>query len=473
MYYSSYLTRIKKITSSVLLAFVISTGFVFAQEEPPLLFETVEQPVGTVSCFDYYTFNSVGIQISNEVESALPGVEQTFSVEMTNQNPYPLVDGKLYVKVFREREDNVDTQINGDHVVDSFVVFEDVTLPAEGVVNAAFNWTPSQYLPAGNYYMATYFITSDRFNLSGLSFTDDIIGGRGDFKVVTDNQGLYFDKDSVTINGDPHQFIAAVPQFPKYERLVVTAPVKNDTLEAMNVGVTWNIYYWDAQREEQLVETVEGAAFVPASGVTDVSYELKDYQHAVYLIEPVITYRNETVSKLNVRVARTGIDFPRINFPAVTSFPLKGGEESTLFSCLHNGGSNALVTDTVMTLELKDEVGNVIHTYTYEGGTTGDMMAIAESFTPEMDYNAVSLTATLSHQGGLVDTVTVAYDCEEIDPNSCVESSEESSIFGDMFHLLTTVLGAVAGVLVVTALVVGFAMLRRRKTLDPNEEFEN
>lgn len=460
----------KKITSTFIVALVLSTGLAFAQEEPSLFPITVEPPEGTVDCFDYYTFNSVDTQISNEVESALPGVEQSFSVEMTNQNPYPLVDGKLYVKVFRERDDNIDTQINGDHIIDSFVALEDVTLPAMGVVNAAFTWTPSQYLPAGNYYFATYFITSDRFNLSGLSFTDDIIGGSGDFMMVTDNKGLYFDKDAVTINGESHQFIAAVPQFPKYERLTVTAPIKNDTTEVMNVGVTWNIYYWDAQREEQLVETVEGAASVPAGGVTEVSYELKDYEHSVYLIEPIITYRNETVSKLNVRVARTGVDFPRINFPAVTSFPLKSGEENTLFSCLHNGGSNAMVLDTAITLELKDEAGSVIHTYTYEGGTTGDMMAVAESFTPEMDYNVVSLTATLSHQGEVVDTVTVTYDCEAIDPDSCVKADEEATATGDVSRLITIILGLLAIILVFIAAAVGFAKFKRRKPLNLSEE---
>lgn len=424
----------KKILTILAFVALTSPSLMLAQEgvvpdpqeelDGPGAFTTfVEPPEGTVSCFDYYEFNSVEIQISNDVESALPGVEQVFSVEMINQNPYPLVDGKLFVKIFRERDDNVDTQINGDNVIDSFVAVPEITLPVNGVATAQFAWTPSQYLPAGEYYVAGYFITADRFNMAGLSFTDDIIGGRGGFTMVSEEPAFYFNKDAVMIDENEHQFIAAAPMIASSTPVTVVVPIQNDSDESRTGMVTWNVFYWDAQREEQLVDTVEEAVTVPAGGSVDISYILTNNQHSVYLVEPTLSYNGEVVSQVGVRMVREGVDAPRINFPALTSFPLPSGEETTLFSCLHNGGTNALVPNTKLDLTLTDSAGNVVHSYSYEGDTTGDMMAVAESFAPELSYNVLNLTAALSHDGKVVDEVTVTYDCNEIDPESCLDIS--------------------------------------------------
>lgn len=474
--------------SALLLLFALATVPVFAQEEPALessdelvlpedidpallgpgaIAASVAAPEGTVSCFDYYEFNSVDIQISNEVDTVLPGLEQVFSVDLTNLNAYPLVDGKLFVKIYRQRTDDVDTQINGDNVVDSFVALENINLPGNGATSATFAWTPSAYLPAGEYYAAGYFITSDRFNLAGLSFTDDIIGGKGGFTVVGDESAFYFDKDNVTINGEEHQFIAAAPVIDTSAPVTVLVPIQNDTDEERIGMITWNVYYWDAQRQEQLVDTVEEAAIVPAGGSATISYDLTDTQHSVYLIEPELSFNGQVVSELGVRLVREGVDAPRINFPAVTSFPLVSGQETTLFSCLHNGGTNPAVSDTSLSLALSDMDGNVIRRTEYNGITTGDMMAIAESFTPEGDYDAFELKATLSMDGQVIDELTVSYDCQDIDPQSCFAVEEEHSFLTseDILRFLSDWKWLLLALFVLTMLIIMTLVFLRRSEM--------
>lgn len=393
-------------------------------------------PPGTVNCFDYYEFNSVVIEILNEVGVAQPGDEQEFVVTLTNNNPYPLVDGKLYIKVFRERTDSVDTLINGDHIIDSFVALEGLNLKASSTSEHVFSWTPPRFLPSGEYYAAGYFITADRFNLAGLSFTDDIIGGMGDFVMEGAPAAFYLDKDNVTFDGAAYQFIGAPPRVNMGKPIMIEVPIKNETTEG-GVGIVhWNVYYWDAQREEHRVDTTSEAVMVPAGESVTLSYRLADKEHAVYLVSPSLAYKGEIVSKLDIRFVRMGIDEPRINFPSLTSFPLEAGQETTMFSCLHNSGTNPLVKDTALELVLTDTTGTEVHRVSYEGDTSGAMMAIAEGFTPEKNYNYLTLTATLTKDGQVADEVSVVYDCNEIDPDACLEIVEEESEDDDGGSLL-------------------------------------
>lgn len=429
----------------------------------------VGAPSGTVNCFDYYKFNSVDIGIRNEFGVAQPGDEQEFVVTLTNNNPYPLIDGKLYIKVFRARADNIDTQINGDHIIDSFVALEDLNLKASSTSEHVFRWTPPRYLPSGEYYAAGYFITADRFNLAGLSFTDDIIGGMGDFVMEGGTAAFYLDKDNVTFDGAAYQFIGAPPRVNMGKPVKIEVPIKNETAEDGVGMVHWKVYYWDAQREEHLIETTSEAIMVPAGGSATLSYRLTDKQHAVYLVSPSLVYRGEIVSKLDIRFVRMGIDEPRINFPALTTFPLEAGKEATVFSCLHNSGTNPLVQGTALELVLTDTTGIEVHRVSYEGDTSGAMMAIAEGFTPDKNYNYLTLTATLTKDGQVADEVSVVYDCNEIDPDACLEIVEEEAEGDDGGSLLNFGKAIWIGLGIFSVLLIaGFVFYVVRRTLPLN-----
>ena len=76
-----------------------------AQDMPPPAFgqPTAAAPANTINCFDYYHFGSVQVDVTPSVASAVSGVPITFTGSIKNRNPYPVVDGSVYVKIFRER----------------------------------------------------------------------------------------------------------------------------------------------------------------------------------------------------------------------------------------------------------------------------------------------------------------------------------------------------------------------------------
>ncbi len=412
----------------------------------------LSMPAGTTDCFQYYSFGSVQANIHADNASAVSGAPVSFSGSLTNNNSYPIVDGSLYVKVLRERGSEKD--VNGPDVVDQYFVRQGIALPAHGSMPIAFTWDIPSYEKSGSYSVATFFTTAKKFNLLGLSFTDDVVGNTASFSVSGELQNdVSFDKTSVTVAGRPYHFAAFAPSVDTSAAVPVSAIVQNTTDKPTVVTVDWDLYYWDAQLLQNRVAHSEVPVRVAAGGTAPVVYTATDTQYPVYLLVGTLHWGN-TQSIINVRFVRSGIDRTRINFPGVTAYPLRAGHEATLFSCLHNAGQSASVPDGKLVLSLTDQMGNIIHEYTYAGDVTGAMMGVADKFTPKMDYGTFNISAKLYRGGQLVDQTQISYDCKAIDPSLCSpqEAAGTPSALGSLLSSFGLAgVFAVVGVLILLA----------------------
>lgn len=377
----------------------------------------IPEPANTVSCFDYYTFGSVQANLSAPVTGTVSGVPITFSGTLENSNPYPIVDGTLYVKIFKSRGSENDG--NGPDVVDQFFVKDDVVIPANGSIPISFSWDVPSYARTGEYQLATFFTTSRKFNLLGLSFTDDVIGNTVPFRVTGEQRGgVAFDKGEVTVNDEPYYFAAFPPRTDAASPVEVEALVRNTTNASQTAVVLWTVSQWDAQQRENVVQEETRQVTIPAGGSASVSTIVRDTKYPVYLVTGTLQWK-DTKSVIGVRFVRTGLDRTRINFPGVMSFPLVEGQENTLFSCLHNSGESGIVEGGRLELTLKDVLGNTIHEHIYSGGVTGAMMGVASLFTPKETYDYFTLSARLYKDDQLVDEANLIYDCNTINPALC------------------------------------------------------
>ncbi len=372
---------------------------------------------GNVNCFDYYKFGSVQANISVPVTGFVSGTIATFSGYLTNNNPYPIVDGALYVKVFKKRDEE-GGNANGPLVVDQAFVKTGITIPANKSIPISFQWQVPSYAVSGEYMLATFFTTSKKFNLLGLSFTDDVVGNTISFNITGEQEGtVLFDKDAVAINGDPYTFAAFPPRVSATDPVSVTAVVVNETYKAVRVPIRWRLFYWDAQRRENMIDEKVEEVTIEKNGTATVVYNAEDANYPVYLLEGVLKYE-DTKSIINVRFVRDGIDRIRLNFPGVTDYPLRAGEETALFSCLHNT-SYYTAKNGRLELSLKDTNGEIIREYVYEGSVTGEMMGVADTFVPSKTYTDFTLEARLFDNDTLVDDVVLEYNCKDIAPELC------------------------------------------------------
>lgn len=421
------------------------------------------QASSPLACFDYYRFGSVQADLQPALAQSVPGSTLTFTGDITNINKYPLLDGKLSVKIFKRDEASF-SAIDGNLVVDQFVVAENITIPAEASKPASFTWKIPQNAEGGEYYAAYFFTTSDRYNLMGLSFTDDVVGNQAPFSITatTDQQPVTLSKIDTTLNGLDHKFVAFPLHFEQGESVTIRTTISNPSDTKKSVPLQWNQYAWDSQNEKNLRHTKTELVTLAAGETKEVSYEVQAQRESVVYVTAV-TQDNEAKSILNIRYVRDGIEETRINFPSLTEFPLIKDKQQTLFACAHSTNL-PVVPGNILTLTLSDKDGNTIHGYRYEGDITGVMAGFGDTFTPTRNYNQATLTATLERNGVIVEQVTMTYDCNTINPSSCLPEpvADVPSVLDVLqANMLYIILGFVI-ISLLSALLVFF--FKKRKT---------
>ena len=403
-----------------------ATIFLRSITPPSLVGPSTEAPKDSVSCFDYYRFGSVQVDLSATLLQTIPGVPMTFTGKLKNDNNYPVVDGSVYVKIFRKGGDQSLIQQNGYPLIDQFALPGTYVIPAKGEREASFTWKVPENAKSGEYMAAFFFQTAKRYNLLGLSFTDDVTGNQAHFSVTTKNKNLVeFNKNTVTLNSKAHHFAAFPLHFTKDETVVAKVTLTNPNNTPIVIPVTWKLYAWDSLREETLNDTKTELVSLKANEAKELSYGAKPINASVsYLV--VEAKDGNSKSILDIRFVRDGIEETRINFPSITKYPLTQNEENTLFSCVHST-NQPVVKNNILTLTLKDEKDNIIHSYKYQGDITGAMMGIKEAFTPKKTYVTFSLTATLERNGKIIEEVTQKYDCKDINPGLCPKEGTGTS----------------------------------------------
>lgn len=416
---------------------------------------------GNLNCSDYYNFGSVQVNLQPNLAQTVPSATLSFSGVIINENPYPLLEGKLSVKIFKRDET---TSAAGDEnpVVDQFTIAEDIALPAKSNQPIAFTWKVPNNAKAGEYYAAFFFTTSERYNLMGLSFTDDVIGNQAQFSVTndTDVEVATLQKIDTTLNGKDYSFSGLPLHFDRNDVVIVKSTIANLSGETKTIPLQWNQYAWDAQSESNRRGTKTELITLAPNETKAVSYEVRGQRESVVYIT-AITQDGETKSILNLRYVRDNIEETRINFPSLASFPLIANTSTTLSACAHSTNL-PLVSGNILTLTLTDREGEQIHQYRYEGDISEIMAGFGETFTPTKNYNYVTLNAKLERHGVVVEQVSMTYDCNKIDPDSCLPEDDISKNLVDslkqnkMFILL--------GGILILLVAWGAFYFRRRRT---------
>ena len=415
------------ITLFLVAAMFLSSSSVSAQEidnSPPVPNFPSLEAAGPLQCFDYYDFGSVEADLQSNIAQTVPGAVLAFSGPLTNNNAYPLVDGKLYAKIFKKDETTF-AEGDGNLVVDQFVVEDNVSIPANGYIQLSYEWTVPMNAEGGEYYVAYFFATNDRYNLMGLSFTDDVVGNIAPFTVVSDNTVAKISKADTNINGRNHHFAAVPLSFSATETVAISTTITNPNNETITIPLQWNQYAWDAMNPNNRRNTKTEVITLQPNETKEINYITKEQREPVVYVV-ALTEDRGVKSILNIRFIRDDVDETRINFPGITQFPLAQDVETTVFACAHSTNLPA-VEDNTLTLTLTDKAGSLIHEYTYEGFITGSMGGFGNTFRPQKNYNHVFLNAKLERQGVVIEEVQIEYDCTNIPDTECLPETPEDT----------------------------------------------
>lgn len=411
-----------------------------------------------LKCFDYYRFGSVQADLQPNVAQTVTGTELTFSGDVVNDNEYPLLDGTLYVRIFKQDEAVLQGG-DGNPVVDQFVIKEGMTIKGKSSVPVSYTWQVPTHLEGGEYYAAYFFETSDRYNLLGLPFTDDVVGNRAFFTITSSSSETVtaLSKSATTLNDENHTFVAFPPHFPASDTVVIKTMLTNSSDHVKTLPLQWNQFAWDSVSADNLRYTKTEVVMLQPGETKTVSYEVQPQPESVIYVVG-IAEDNDVKSFINVRFVRDGIEETRINFPGLTTFPIAKDQTATLFACAH-AVNTPLIPGNTLTLSLKDKDGKVIHEYHYEGDLSAAMGGFGETFTAAEDINYAVLTATLEHNGVVIDEVSQTYDCAAIDKTTCLPDAVQHSVLD---FLETHLLVLLAGIVILVFVIGAFLWYRRR-----------
>lgn len=417
----------------------------------------------TVNCFDYYSFGSVQVDVSPTIDQTVPGMPLTFVGKIRNNNPYPIVNGSVYVKIFKlEDIDGVDTHQNGYPLVAFFEAGEDIVIPANTEKDFTFDWQVPSFLQGGEYQANFFFVTDHRFNLLGLTFTDDVTGNKANFSVTNaTNKQVVFDKNSVTLNDKPYLFATFPPHLDLDTPALLKAELVNPSDVEKVVTLSWRLYNWDGLRDDSQFDSKKETIVLKPYEKREVTYSTsKQIGSVSYIIATV--QDGDAASIINPRFVRDGIEEVRLNFPSLYTYPLEIGKEATFFSCAHSTNL-PLVEGNTLTLTLADaDTNKTFHSYTYEGGITGSMMAVKDSFIPSHVPQRVVLTTTLTRNGEIVDTVSQIYDCANLSSGECPKSGQDAANTATNIPTKNIIIAIIVGVLTLSAITALIIMYHRR-----------
>ena len=401
-----------------LLGIILPLSFVTAQEKSQgagLVGASGDIPSSLVSCFDYYRFGSTPVTITTSLSQAAAGASVAFEGVVKNDNPHPLVNASVYVKILRMRGEGKDA--NGPDVVDWLTAAGPFTLKAGETIPLTFTWKVPSNAKSGDYAAAVYVASSNRFNTFGLSFTDDIVGSLAPFSVVAGESGsLSFDKTSVTVDGQPFLFAAFPPRVEGKKPVVISARVENGTSIPKKFSITWKLYAWDALRPDALIDSkTVGEETHPGKSV-DVSYTVNDAPHAVYYLLGEIS-DGDAKSLIGVRFVRSDVQEPRIADLGITPYP--AATAATLYVCVHST-NDADVQDASLEVslepsnsfaKLKQSIFGGIQK-TYSGPISSALGALALPL-PSIS-GSFTVHARLMNGGAVVDDISIPYSCDAL-----------------------------------------------------------
>ncbi len=404
-------------------------------------------------CFNYYTFQSIQTRIAPEKDSFVAGEEINFTGKIENENPYPIFNGYLYVRIAEKNPNYIE---EGHNIIDEFFALGSIAIDTESSIPVSFTWRIPDNLKFGEYTIDYFFSVNKRMNLSGLPFTNEIIAGFSEFTVSSNEEGgVYFLKESTTVNGEKYNHIGDWPFLNSGGEAFVSQQIVNSSDEDINSTISYNLYFWDSlDAEDRISSRTEEILLQPGENKT-LTYEIPQIEESVYYLQIIAENDNGTKSIVNIRIT-SDISKPRINYFGLDKFPIQEGDLVTLYSCFHNTSHGSLPTGKTV-LTARDETGEDIASVIYEGMIPSEIFSNKKVFTAEDDLNYLVLHHELYDENEvLIEYQEIIYDMSLIRDDFFERVplfQEETSNINDMIYIVVLIIGLLIAIVLIWLLI--------------------
>ncbi len=403
-----------------------------------------------VNCFapGLYKFQSVQVSVGPEKSSYTAGGTINFVGNVINQNDYPVVDGNVFVRISKVNQNYI---TDGHNAVDEILAVSNISVDASSSLPVNFSWSIPNDLGMGDYRADYFFSVGNKFNLGGLPFTNEIIIGFSNFKITnTKSTGFVLDRVGTKVNGVKYNHVGNWPFIEAGAKIEITQPVQNFSNKEITVKVNYSLYFWDSLNAKDKIDSKTETIIVPANSSKNLSYLIPKSEQSVYYLRIKAT-SGDASSIVNIRTT-SDIEKARINYPAITAFPLLKGESANLFSCFHT--TYGVASSSTLVLTLTDKDGNSVAQGEYDGTFGSNMSAASMNFTADKDYRFLTLKAELfDNKGAIIDSYQTQYNCSLLKSGKCDVAVEKVVNDNIILYSIILILIALGGLFIVTKFI--------------------
>lgn len=410
--------------------------------------------------FKWYEFGKINISISSTNSNLTAGAVLPLNFKATNNNKFPITEGSLYVKIYREKnydskkdyfkESASKEELNDKlNLVDQFFAAENLSMDANGTVDFKYDYEIPQSAQGGKYRVVAYFQSIKKFNLQGLSFTDDTPGSVFYYEVINPEQSgtVEFERNNILVNGEQYDFNSILKIYGADENVNISASLYNSTNASQKVDISKIYYSWDGLDEKNIFGNDNNNLVLAAGEKKNIEFTVPKTTKPVTYMTMRAEWGNDSRSIINIRFAREVPADARINSAGITKFPIKANDSANIFITAHEVKSfldfeimEKMANDEVETVQnnsayrldtlIKDNKQKILQSFSYEGELSADVSGFDTpiSFKEDHYYLVIESTLTNLRTNSVVDKTIVTYHCQNKNYSGCpagVNYSEE------------------------------------------------
>lgn len=387
------------------------------------------------NCFDVYKFQSIDISIGAGQKVYKPYDMVEIKGNIINKNQYPILDATLRAKILKNHPKPVEGRAKYI-TVDDIIIADNLTLKSNEKYEIKYNYFLPGNVPSGDYIIQYYVYNQDRFNLAGLSFTEDVIGNISGFKVEGKDQHFYLDKTNIIIDGQKYNTRGFMTKHSGNKNIPIKIPLVNPENSNKEVEISYKVYKWDDLLSNNLIEEKTQQLTINAKSFVDIQYDLDAKDEPIYYIVIVAKNIGETESSTikyktmaHIRLNLEDKNSPRINWVGLNKYPITQREDVQLMVCAHNTNYSTDKGPIKVLSTVKDSKGKTLSKISYSGEMVSAINGLANKFKLSKNSNSINIETSLYNSNNeLVDNIKTTYSCKDINPDLCSYESNSLNI---------------------------------------------
>jgi len=415
---------------------------------------TAEKNSPVRACTEDWRAVSVDLQTEKDVYEPYESI--SFSGSIQNHSPYPIPDSHIRIRIFRKEPDEKMRRRFGDHIVEEWYLPKNFSLQHGESESLSFLWVVPRGTVAGDYYTAVELIASGAFHIIGTPYSDNSSVGYVPFKISGPSRGVYVDRSTVTLAGEPYAGVGAVVEAPEQEEVTVTIPIDNTLTsnESQEVSVSWKHYSGGTFGTTYLLDASDGpsnlllgpdahanqtiSVSTRAPGLHSIVFDVSwGGAHSLYIVR-FYQYRGA---------------YPAIRYLGVDSYPLTA--KSNVVVCLEQRGEPTGFTTVDIAISEPD--GRVRDTVRIREVIPSPMKEFIELLNGVSGLQSFGVYAKLKNEGHEPVELFNTYRCESLVGAPC---STSVSIFSPFAQSVLITLSCLV------LLVIGAGIVLRRKGIN-------